>query len=218
MTWANAKIKRILVRQNWVEKQVRPDKMPWYQEVEYIQSSGTQWIDTLHQHTANSKVELKFSYQSMSTKYNLLFWSRSRYTVNDAFSIFIENSSSIALTIWWKVITPASTLANTIYNISFSKDYFIINWSTTTLNSSLTSYWYNDLLFNFMENWQSISWCNPISAKVYYCRIYEWSTLVRDFVPCYRKSDSVIGMYDLVNKQFYTNVGTWTFAKWPDVN
>ena len=41
--------------------------------------------------------------------------------------------------------------------------------------------------------------------------------LIRDMYPCYRKSDNVIGMYDVVNAVFYTNSGTGTFVKGADV-
>lgn len=39
-----------------------------------------------------------------------------------------------------------------------------------------------------------------------------------DFVPCYRKSDGEIGYYERINGVFYTNVGTGTFSRGPDVN
>ena len=42
-------------------------------------------------------------------------------------------------------------------------------------------------------------------------------TLICDLVPCYRKSDGVIGMYDIVRKIFLTNVGTGSFTKGADV-
>ena len=34
------------------------------------------------------------------------------------------------------------------------------------------------------------------------CKIYDDDELLRDLVPCYRKSDNEIGMYDLVNSVF----------------
>lgn len=36
-------------------------------------------------------------------------------------------------------------------------------------------------------------------------------------VPCYRKADGVIGMYDIVSKTFFTNAGNGTFTKGADV-
>lgn len=38
------------------------------------------------------------------------------------------------------------------------------------------------------------------------------------YVPCYRKSDGEIGMYDIVSGAFFANVGTGTFVKGADVN
>lgn len=37
--------------------------------------------------------------------------------------------------------------------------------------------------------------------------------LLRDMIPCYRKSDNVIGMYDKVSNTLFTNAGTGTFYK-----
>ena len=56
-------------------------------------------------------------------------------------------------------------------------------------------------------------------ARIYrdFCKIYDNDNLVRDFVPCYRKADDEIGMYDMANGVFYTNAGTGTFLKGPDV-
>ena len=41
--------------------------------------------------------------------------------------------------------------------------------------------------------------------------------LIQYFIPCYRRSDNVIGFYDLVNDVFYTNAGSGTFSKGPNV-
>lgn len=47
-------------------------------------------------------------------------------------------------------------------------------------------------------------------AKVYYLKIYDGETLVRDFVP-FITQDGECGLYDLVTKQFYGNAGDGTF-------
>jgi hypothetical protein len=41
--------------------------------------------------------------------------------------------------------------------------------------------------------------------------------LICDLVPCYRKSDGVIGMYDVVRKIFLTCAGSGALSKGPDV-
>ena len=69
----------------------------------------------------------------------------------------------------------------------------------------------NLVLFN-MDN---TSWNAKI--KLYSCKIYNDGVPVCDLVPCYRKSDNEIGMYDLYSNTFKTNQLTGTFEKGPDV-
>ena len=54
-------------------------------------------------------------------------------------------------------------------------------------------------------------------AKIYSMDITIDGVKERDFVPCYRKADNVIGLYDLVYNEFYTNQGIGTFTKGPEV-
>ena len=49
-------------------------------------------------------------------------------------------------------------------------------------------------------------------GNLYRMTIKENDVIVRDFIPCYRKSDSKPGLYDIVNKQFYTNAGSSEFS------
>ena len=55
------------------------------------------------------------------------------------------------------------------------------------------------------------------SFKLYYFYIYENDILKNIMIPCYRKSDNVIGMYDIENNQFYTNKGSGIFIKGPNI-
>ena len=55
-------------------------------------------------------------------------------------------------------------------------------------------------------------------GKIYSTKVYDDNILIRDLVPCYRKSDNVIGMLDLVNNVFYTNAGSGKFLKGNNVN
>lgn len=41
---------------------------------------------------------------------------------------------------------------------------------------------------------------------------------IAHFIPCYRKSDNVAGMYDIVRQQFFVNSGSGSFTVGPDVN
>lgn len=57
--------------------------------------------------------------------------------------------------------------------------------------------------------------------RIHYFKYYDKNDeLICDLIPCYRKADNEIGMYDIVRKIFLTNVGTdgGAFTKGPDVN
>ena len=49
---------------------------------------------------------------------------------------------------------------------------------------------------------------NCSSIKLYYLKIWDDGTLIRDFAPCYRKPDNVYGLYDKVNGVFYKNASS----------
>ena len=82
------------------------------------------------------------------------------------------------------------------------------NTTTTVTNNSfstptpLTIFALNDAVDGVVEN---------SNTKLYSLKIYDSNKLVRDFVPCYRNSDQVLGLYDTVENKFYTNNGTGNF-------
>ena len=54
--------------------------------------------------------------------------------------------------------------------------------------------------------------------KMYDFKISEAGVDVVHLIPCYRKDDNVIGMYDVINDRFYQNEGSREFLKGEDVN
>lgn len=58
------------------------------------------------------------------------------------------------------------------------------------------------------------------TQRWYYFRIFDGEIILRDFIPCYRKSDMIAGMYDLVSNAFFANARTGKtseFTAGPDV-
>ena len=53
--------------------------------------------------------------------------------------------------------------------------------------------------------------------RVKYFIVRQSGDVVCHLIPCYRKSDDVIGMYDIVSNQFLTNAGTGAFTKGANV-
>ena len=50
------------------------------------------------------------------------------------------------------------------------------------------------------------------TERLYGCQIYEDDILIRDYVPARWKETGEIGLYDKVNKQFYGNAGSGSFT------
>lgn len=50
------------------------------------------------------------------------------------------------------------------------------------------------------------------NTRVYSCRIWNGTQVIRHFIPAMRKSDDEIGMFDIVNGIFYTNDGSGSFV------
>ena len=200
-----------------------------YQEVEYIQSSWTQFINTGIVGENKYIIESKFMFTDL--------WGTSddKYVIGCASS---SRPSYMAYIIkrwvgWGHYLSQMlygsyeghdywTAVVNTVYTVisklTTSQNSFQINGWTVNTRSLNTAYntWYNMYIFGRNNAW---SFDNAMTGRIYYLKIKNTSNvLVRDFVPCYRKSDGVIWMYDLVNKQFYTNYWSWTFTKWPDVN
>lgn len=183
-----------------------------YKEVEYIQSSWTQWINTWITPTINTKSQIKFVNLEASWYSIYGFYNNDD---NRDYRLFNYNSSRLYFDIWGsRSIWVSEILSqNVLYEFELWNRYVkdlvwwrtIVSWSTV---SSFTANWTITLNGN----------ANCSKNKWYYVKIYENWTMVRNLVPCYRKRDSVIWMYDIVNNVFYTNSWTWTFIKWPDIN
>lgn len=52
----------------------------------------------------------------------------------------------------------------------------------------------------------------PCAGSVYFARIWQGGELVRDYVPCLRLKDGVVGFYDLVTGDFSTSSGNQAFG------
>lgn len=48
--------------------------------------------------------------------------------------------------------------------------------------------------------------------RVYDFKLYDGDNLVRDMIPCVRKSDDEPGLYDYITQRFFTNSGTGSFT------
>ena len=192
-----------------------------YQEVEYIESSWTQYINTgVTVNSANRVFKLKYQINT-SNNNRSVFWTLVRWTKawpNTRFSR-LDNQLEWDCYAWswnWR-ITYNKSIPSWAEEYELGNNYIkdLSTWTTlvtgTASNKSRSDY--IPIFWRYQSDWSYVL----SSLKLYYFQIIDNWTLVRDFVPCYRKSDNVIWLYDLVNNQFYTNSWTWTFSKGNDV-
>ena len=194
-----------------------------YQEVEYVRATGTQHIDTGFTPDNNTRVKCVLSWQQFNNSYWGGFGAGSSST-SRAFECYVYSSY-----VNWNFYNnsygadDAKGYAGSTgikYRIDANKNVFTITRDTTsellktiTATNGTFTCPYTMYLFGSHRATSGHGYVT-FYGHVY---IYDNGTLVREFVPCYRKSDTVIGMYDLVGKTFYTNGGTGTFSKGSDV-
>lgn len=176
-----------------------------YTRVEYIGSSGTQYIDTGFKPNQDTRITCKAKV-AIGSKTNWLLSAGGKfYFAGSLNGYYVSGYNSKAV--------PFSTECNTneAFTVDANKSVWTFMSDTvgdtvehTYANFSCDS---NLLLFAYLIN-GSLTYG---SVSIYSCRIYDNGTLVRDFVPC-KNANGVAGLYDLVNNVFYTNAGSGTFT------
>lgn len=209
----------VYIRQNELKGAYIWEYQEWwlpsaYQEVEYIQSSWTQYfiVWSSFRTTYKSVIDLEMS---------VIWWDYIPLGVhNDAGFRYGIDAYWWKFTVisWWEGWTDTATEDTNRHLITIDQNTAIVDGISYNIN--YTYYVYNKGIWVFgYHNTRTDGVGYRSSNKLYKLDIYNGSwTHINDLVPCYRKSDTEIWMYDLINDVFYTNQWTWTFTKWPDVN
>lgn len=187
-----------------------------YQEVEYIESSWTQYIDTWYNPQTSTEFDVTYEWTYSSQQYANVFWTRKEY---NTYCYYIWYSPTWGNSYYWfgdtfNMFTSVAIWWSWVRNISYHNWVLSDGINTESVSVNQTPYWNMAIFWDNDNGTVNELW----ALKLYSLKLYESWTLVRDYVPCYRKADSVIWLYDLVNNVFYTNAGTGTFTKWADVN
>lgn len=184
--------RRALIGQNGAETSILPSE---YQQVEWIGFNGAQrlYIPAPVRYRTNDTVSACY-----------LQTDASRY----AFIVGVLAYSSTECD--WYIQTQSLSNPIRYYNLGNygnvnEGDYTVAHGDILAVNS---------VGFNIGSRGHAGS---AFVGKLKYVRIQRDGELVYNFVPCVRKSDSVIGMYDTVTETFFTNVGTGDFTKGENV-
>ena len=183
-----------------------------YQEVEYIESSGTQYIATNIKATLITTAFIKFNMTNTASADDGLFGSRVT-GANGKFCVSVYQGN-----MYWHYasIQTANSITDGINSTILVNNNIIFNEqiiNETTANTTI-----NDTYPLYLFAWNNAG--SPLvygKFKCYSFIVSQGGVEVINLVPCYRKADGEIGMYDTVNGVFYTNSGSGTFSKGADV-
>ena len=173
-----------------------------YSLIDYVEFNQNEYFDTGSIPNENTIVNVSF-YTNTSEKW--LFGSRTSTSAQDIYACYVVGANSF----WYQIVSQQGTKTVNNYfgkisTLKTTRSNFVLNGSTygSFGTGTLTSTW--PLLIGATNNGDSID-NRLFSGRIYSFQILNGTTMVRDFVPAVRKSDSVIGLYDLVEGKFYTH-------------
>ena len=188
-----------------------------YSRVEYLESTGTQYIQTDVYAQSGDKVETNVM-MTGSTGSNQVLVGTSWTSGSTGYFlhpvIFQDSSNKLGLgyrgTYYWGSAITCNTMYAVKSDMTRSAQYIEVDGTRSSFS--------NGNALSGGEKYTLFSNCGSSAAmaRMKRTKIYDSSdTLVGDFEPMLRDADSEPGMYDHVTGTFYTNAGTGEFI-YPD--
>ena len=189
---------------------------PAYQRVDYLQAQGDMAVIDTGVGGNNDALEFDFcfnvdrylSYRGFFTNYEsetANCWRLSEST-NNASILYCLNTQ-----------TGSSSYTQIAYvgkktTIKMSKTIVTISTDTATATGTIPTAvgTANDASI-YINSSRRYSQTRDDVIKWYYFKITDNGILIRNYVPCYRKSDNKAGFFDLVNHTFNPSIGTVDF-------
>ena len=172
----------------------------------YLQSSGTQYINTGYYASNNTMIDVVASYTGGYSIYGGTS-AFMNFTANSAGGYFYYDGYTNS---GGQGASAVSDLKNVVHsfkqdnNIAYIDNSIFHTFNPSTFTDTLP-------LFLFGRNANGALGDAGGNVTIYSAKIWDKYKLVRYFVPC-QDSSGTLGMYDLVNDKFYTNAGSGTFA------
>lgn len=164
-----------------------------YRKLEYIQSSGKQYIDTGV--IVKDITEIKVDFQAVT-----ILSGENQYA-----SSWVDYSNHIQIGINRNTfIDSGGVTYSQTSSVTARTQAVGVPLGTVNLH-----------LYLFAQS-ESTGALHYSSGRIFSCQITTADGLVRNFVPC-KNPDGVIGMYDVVNDKFYQNSGSDTFIAGTDL-
>ena len=208
--WKNYSVGYANVNGVWKEFMSASGLPSGYAKLEYIESTGTQYINTGFNPNQDTRV-------IMDAQLN-------DYTDVSPLSAYFGAADGST---YFRLMDPSTGNNNLVvyYNTVYSNRWDVpigirriidMNGSVTTIDNVTKSYSEGTFqlavpLFLFASSTKTGSANYLSKGKLYSCQIYDAGVLIRDFVPCLNES-GVAGLWDKVEGKFYGNAGTGEFV------
>lgn len=189
-----------------------------YVQVEYLaNSNGAQFLDIpfIPNYAKGFRFEFGFNVTATGKRY-LLMSNYNTGTCQTSLELTADNKARLYMNSGNKDVKTSNTFTANSYNETILE--FKNNVYTLTLNGTVTTGAYTctsvstaTSMYAFLDRAKRTS-TFPTPIKLYYIRICEEDELKFNLIPCKRLSDNVYGMYDTINKVFYSNQGTGAFT------
>lgn len=167
-----------------------------YAKLEYLESDGTQYIDTGFKPNQDTRVVMDF--ESLTTDDSAIFGARTAYKKND-YTFWISKNQWLT-----NYYTESTYIANPPVSGRMLVDK---NKNVTTINGVVTTNTYGTFqapvtMTICTKNENGTLDDRYAKLKIYSCKIYDNGTLIRDFIPAMNASGEA-GLYDLKNDVWY---------------
>ncbi len=198
-----------------------------YTELEYIQSTGTQYIDSgIVPKSFDYEIETIFAFDELNSgsvpacawgymgsgTYPcwLLASYQNKYLLNANATTAIGNQDTNKHTFLGKVYLAennAPRWSATIDNVTLLDDQ-VLPSDATFLDNTLSIYIF--ARHNLVSDTESVG--NFVAGKLYKHTVKKVGVIIQNLIPVKRNSDNVIGLYDTITGTFFTNEGTGDFS------
>ena len=183
----------------------------------YLESNGTQYLDTGVIAKPSTRLVMKFAYTvadkgggaigygASSSAQSFRFWrSIDKDTGNAVYNVNIDDKYGNVDSYNSGAAPDTEIHVIDISNTAKSIDGHVFENTKGSLTKNNAG-----SLYLFGQHWGwSPTYGEAMKGRIYSCQIYEGQNLVRDFVPCVRQSDNVAGLYDTIGNgkvgKFYT--------------
>jgi len=194
-----------------------------YQQVDYIEASGSQYIDMPYKINSTHRFVIDFQYTATTsgdtTMYSGAASGADETPYNSTGFWGIRNSDGKFISQWARcglndnvIVGDADTKRHTWDLASGSQKFDGVEYHQSVMEQGYAST-KNYRIFAWNPSWGTTIRC--CKMRLYSFAAYQNGVKINLLVPCYRKSDSVIGLYDLINETFYTNAGSGSFTCYP---